>query len=155
MAFRISGLNPALFRHLYGLPDEDLKKNGAVRYSVDRKPGFPDRIGVRDAEPGETVLLVNYTHQTADSPYRASHAIFVREGAEQAYDEVNEVPEVLRSRLLSLRGFDEAGFMVEADVVDGRELEHAIQAFFDDSRIAYIQAHFAKPGCYAARIDRT
>jgi hypothetical protein len=102
MTFRITGLSPEPFRHLYGLPDEELRRMRARRYVVDTKPGFPDRIEVRDAEPGETVLLVNHTHQPADNPYRASHAIFVREGAETPYDAVGEVPEVLRRRILSL-----------------------------------------------------
>jgi hypothetical protein len=154
MSFRIIGLDPTPFHPLFGLSDEELKKHGALRYMVDHKPGFPDRIEVRDAEPGETVLLVNYTHQSADTPYRASHAIFVREGAEQAYNRIGEIPEVLRVRLLSVRGFDDAGLMVDADVVDGRELEGVIERFFGNPKIAYLQVHFAKRGCYAARIER-
>jgi len=154
MSFRITGLSPEPFRHLFGLPDEDLQRRGAKRCVVDRKPGYPDRIEVRDAEPGETVLLVNHTHQPADNPYRASHAIFVREGAETAYDQVDEVPEVIRRRLLSLRAFDPADLMVDADVVDGRQVEQVIERFFANPGVAYIHAHYAKRGCYAARIDR-
>ncbi|NKF24493.1 DUF1203 domain-containing protein [Solimonas sp. C16B3] len=37
-------------------------------------------------QPGETALLLNDTHQNADTPYRASHAIFIREGAVKRYD---------------------------------------------------------------------
>jgi len=154
MSFRITGLSPEPFRHLFGLSDAQLREHGAIRYIVDEKPGFPDRIGVRDAEPGESVLLVNYTHQPADTPYRASHAIFVAEGASEAYDRIDEIPEVLRVRLISLRVFDNDHLMLDADVVDGRELEGAIERFFADPRAAYIQAHYAKRGCYAARIER-
>ncbi len=59
MSFRIKGLGSEPFQHLYGLKDEDLARYGARRYVADRKPGFPDRIEVRDAEPGESLLLVN------------------------------------------------------------------------------------------------
>ena len=121
---------------------------------VDAKPRLPDRIEVRDAEPGETVLLVNHTHQPADNPYRASHAIFVREGAETPFDAIDEVPEVLRRRLLSLRAFDRDDLMIDADVVDGVEAERLIGRLFEDPRVAYIHAHYAKRGCFAARIDR-
>jgi len=155
VGFRITGLDPAPFRHLFGLSDADLRQHGAVRHIVDKKPGFPDRIGVRDAEPGESVLLLNYTHQPADNPYRASHAIFVLENATAAYDRVDEVPEVLRVRMISLRAFDADDLMVDADVVDGKELEGAIDRLLADSRVAYLHAHYAKRGCYAARIDRT
>lgn len=154
MTFRITGLSAEPFRHLFGLPDAQLRKHGVMRYVVDKKPGYPDRIEVRDAEPGESVLLLNYTHQPADNPYRASHAIFVLEGARKTYDRVDEVPEVMRARPISLRAFDARDLMVDADVVDGRELEGAIERFFADTRVAYLHAHYAKRGCYAARVDR-
>ena len=154
MTFRITGLNPEPYRHLFGLSNEELREHGAMRYVVDKKPGYPDRIEVRDAEPGESVLLLNYTHQPADNPYRASHAIFVREGASEAYDRIDEIPEAMRVRTLSLRAFDASDLMIDADVVDGREIEAVIERFFADTRVAYIHAHYAKRGCYAARIDR-
>jgi hypothetical protein len=154
MSFRITGLAPDLFRHLYGLSDGELARHGAIRMTVDEKPGFPDRVEMREAEPGETVLLVNHVCQPADTPYRASHAIFVREGATETYDRVDEVPEVMRSRLLSLRGFDEKGMMVDADVLQGAAIEEAIDRFFANPAIAYIHVHNAKRGCYSGRIDR-
>lgn len=155
MAFRISGLDPAPFRHLYGLPDEVLAVHGAKRYVASTKPGFPDRVEILDVEPGETVLLLNYEHQPANTPYRASHAIFVREGAERVYSEVDTIPEALRARPISLRAFNEAGEMIDADLADGSELEPLIERFFANHEVAYLHAHFAKRGCYAARIDRT
>ena len=154
MSFRITGLAPEPFRPLFGLSDQELAAKGVLRYVADSKPGFPDRVEMRDAEPGESLLLLNYTHQPAETPYRASHAIFVIEGAQQRYDRVDTVPLVLRSRTLSLRAFDKDNLMIDADLVDGGALESAIQRFFAISKVAYIHAHFAKRGCYAARIDR-
>jgi Protein of unknown function (DUF1203) len=154
VTFRITGLDPKPFRHLFGLPGDDLRKHGVVRYLVDAKPGYPDRIEVRDAEPGESVLLLNYTHQPAYNPYRSSHAIFVLEDARAAYDRVDEVPDAMRIRPMSLRAFDSDDLMVDADVVDGRELEGLIERFLVEPRVAYLHAHYARRGCYAARIDR-
>ena len=154
MSFRITGLDPAPFQHLYGLPDDELVRRGMRRYVVDAKPGFPDRVEVRDLEPGETALLLNYTHQPADTPYRASHAIFVREGAQRAADLVNEVPEPIRLRAISLRAFDRLGEMVDADLIDGRDIESSIERFLANPEVAYLHAHYAKRGCYAARIVR-
>lgn len=128
MAFRITGLSPEPFRHLFGLADDDLQRLGVKRYVVDTSPGYPDRIEMRDAEPGETVLLLNHVSQPADTPYRASHAIFVREGATQAYDAVDEVPPVMRRRLLSLRTFDAGGMMRDADVVEGTGIDRSSHA---------------------------
>jgi len=154
VTFRITGLDPQPFRHLFGLPANELRKLGVMRYLVDAKPWFPDRIEVRDAEPGESVLLLNYAHQPADNPYRSSHAIFVLEGASAAYDRVDEIPDVMRIRPISLRAFDSDDLMVDADVVDGRELESLIERYLVDPRVVYLHAHYARRGCYAARIDR-
>lgn len=154
MDFRIRGLEPAPFRHLFGLDEAALAAAGARRYRVDHSPGFPDRVEVRDLEPGESALLVNYTHQPADNPYRASHAVFVREGATAAYDAVNEIPRALRIRTISLRAFDHEHMLVDADLVEGRDMEAAIARMLREGVVAYLHAHYAKPGCYAARIDR-
>ena len=153
MNFRVSGLSPEPFRHLFGLSDEELRKHRALRYTANKSPGFPDRIQLRDAKPGETVLLVNHMHQAAETPYRSGHAIFVLEGATEAYEGM-EIPEAMRVRPLSLRAFDASHMMVDADLVDGREAEVLIERLFADPKAAYIHVHYAKRGCYAARIDR-
>ena len=155
MSFRITGLSPEPFQELYGLSDRELLARGVQRHIASHNPGFPDRVELRDAEPGESLLLLNYIHQPAATPYRASHAIFVREGAAQRFDRIDEVPQVMRCRPLSLRAFDTAGQMVDADLIDGREVETLIARLFADSAVSYIQAHYARRGCYAARIDRS
>jgi hypothetical protein len=154
MSFRITGLDPAPFRALFGLDDDALRAHGAIRCRVDAPTGFPDRIELRDAQPGETVLLLNYTHQAADTPFRASHAIFVREGAAAAREYAGEVPEVLKTRVISLRGFSARGMLVDAAVAEGEAIAPAIERLFGNAKIAYLHAHFAAPGCYAARVDR-
>jgi Protein of unknown function (DUF1203) len=154
MTFRITGLSPEPFIPLYGLSDAELVLRGVKRYRVDASPGYPDRVELRDAEPGETVLLLNHVSQPAETPYRATHAIFVREGATEQHDRTGVVPDVMRIRLLSLRAFDQAGMMLDADVCEGRIIEPLIERFFSDPATAYIHAHNAKRGCYSARIDR-
>ena len=154
MSFQITGLDPAPFRRFYGLPDDELRSFGVKRLIADENPGFPDRVELRDVGKGEAVLLLNYLHQPADTPYKASHAIFVREGAEAPYRAVEEIPDVLRIRPISLRAFDASGDMVDADLVDGDRLEPVIKRLFASRKADYIHAHYAKRGCYAARIDR-
>jgi uncharacterized protein DUF1203 len=154
MSFRITGLSALPFRHLYGLGDQELALHGVKRYVADKSPGFPDRIEMRDASVGERLLLLNHVCQPANTPYRAAHAIFVREGAENTYDRVNEVPAVMRARLLSLRAYDAEGMMLDADVVDGTAIEAVVSHFFASRHVAYIHAHNAKRGCYSGRIDR-
>jgi hypothetical protein len=154
MSFKVSALPDARFKALFALSDEELAARGARRLVVDKSPGFPCRVSLVDAQIGEVVLLTNYEHQSASSPYRSAHAIFVRENARETHPEVDEVPHVLRSRLLSVRGFDENGMMVDADVVEGREIEPVIERLLANASISYLHLHNAKPGCYAARVDR-
>jgi hypothetical protein len=154
MTFRITGLPADTFRPLFGLTDDELARHGARRYVAHAKPGFPDRVELRDAEPGESLILVNHVHLDEDTPYRASHAVFVLENAGERFDCVDEVPPAMRVRLLSLRAFDAAHMMVDADVVHGSEAEPVIERLLAEPRTAYVHAHYAKAGCYAARIER-
>jgi Protein of unknown function (DUF1203) len=154
MSYRIMGLSSEPFRPLYGLSDAALAARGVTRVIADQKPGFPDRIELRDAEPGQSLLLLNYTHQPARNAYHASHAIFVLEGAETSYDRIDEIPPVMHARPMSLRAFDAHDVMIEAELSAGQELESAIQRLLGRATVDYIQAHYAKRGCYAARITR-
>lgn len=151
MTFRISALPYAPFAPLFAMDDAALHARGARRMVADATPGFPCRVSLEDAAIGETLILVHHEHHTADTPFRASHAIYVREGAVEARPAPDAVPALLRTRLLSLRGFDEGGMMVAADAVEGTALEPAIDAMFADPAVASIHLHYAKPGCYAAR----
>lgn len=153
MGFRIRGLATESFAGLFSLSGEALAARGAVRTIADRAPGYPCRISLADAAIGDEVILTHHEHHAVDSPFRSSYAIYVREG-EQTFDEVDCVPKMLRLRLLSLRAFDARGMLRDADVVDGSEAEVLIERLFADSRVAYIHIHFAKPGCYAALVER-
>jgi len=154
MSFVVSALPAEPFAPLFDLSDEALAAQGALRRTVDAKPGFPCRVSLEDAEPGETVLLLNYEHQSADTPFRARHAIYVRQGARQAELAAGEVPVLFRHRVMSLRAFDEAGMMRAAEVAPGEALEPAVERLLATPEVAYLQAHYAGMGCYAARIDR-
>ena len=154
MSFRVRGLNPADFCHLYGLSDKELGALGVVRYVADAKPGFPDRVEMRDVQPGEQVLLVNYEHLRADSPYRSSHAIFVREGAESQYDEIDKVPQVMACRQLSVRAFDTQGMMRDARLIQGAEAAEVFEAMLSTDTNEFLHVHNAIRGCYSGIVVR-
>lgn len=154
MSFRVRGLDPADFSHLYGLPDKELRTLGVGRYVADAKPGFPDRVEMRDAEPGEQLLLLNFEHLPMDSPYRSSHAIFVREGAEIQYDEVDTVPQVMACRQLSVRAFDTQGMMQDARLISGVDAAETFEALLSQEATAFLHVHNAIRGCYSGLITR-
>ncbi len=154
MGFQVSALGIDQFSHLFGQDGEVLAQSGVQRVIADDCPGYPCRVSLQDAAIGESMLLMNYEHQSAASPYRSSHAIYVREFASQARPDKNEIPESLRIRLLSVRSFDNSGMMLEADVIDGRQLERLVEQLFNNDTLDYLHIHRAKRGCYAARVER-
>ncbi|MGH6870551.1 MAG: DUF1203 domain-containing protein [Rhizomicrobium sp.] len=151
--FRFQGLPPAPFEPFFAMSDTALEAAGARRMVADSMPGFPCRVSLEDAEPGERLILLNFEHQPAHSPYRATGPIFVREAAHAAYDGT-DVPAVLRPRLLSLRAYDNAGLMVDADVVDGKDVEALLGRLFANEETAEIHIHYARRGCYACKVAR-
>jgi hypothetical protein len=152
--FQISALQRNDFEEFFQLGDEQLAARGAKRYVANKTPGFPCRVSLEDAAPGERVLLIPYAHQPAQSPYRACGPIFVRESARTASVPPDTVPALLRSRMLSVRAYDSRDLMIDADVVDGRELEGSLVRVLANERVRYIHLHYAGPGCYACRVDR-
>jgi Protein of unknown function (DUF1203) len=154
MSFRITGLPAESFAPLFALSDAELAERGAVRQIADnREPGYPCRVSLTDSQPGDELILVNYEHHPVASPYRMRFAVYVRSG-EQRFDAIDEVPAQLRCRTLAVRAFDADAMMVGWEIVEGRDLEAAIERCLADPRAAYLHIHFAAPGCYAARVER-
>ena len=150
---RYTGLDAAQFAPLFALDDATLAAQDISRVTCDASPGFPCRITLEDAEPGETLLLLSFQHQDAATAYRAKGPIFVRQKVSRTYDS-HELPPVMRTRMLSVRAYDAGGMMVDADLADGTAVEVLCEKLLARADIAYLHVHNAKPGCYAARVER-
>ena len=155
MSFQIHPLPVGPFEHLFGADESTLAAHGVTRLTAQCDPGYPCRISLQDAHVGESVLLLNYEHQPHDTPYRARHAIFIREDAKEAVPAAGEVPESISRRLISLRVFNQAHVLITADVAQGDAVRTKIETLFAHPDAAYIHLHNAKPGCYAAQVTRS
>jgi hypothetical protein len=154
MNFEIRGLEPALFDQFFALDDAALSERDMRRVRSDQPVGYPCRISLEDAPPGEELLLLPFAHQDGATPFRASGPIFVRRGQRAAARFVNELPTCLTLRPLSVRAYDKADEMVDAEVVDGREAAALIERYLARPDVAYLHLHFARRGCFACRVDR-
>lgn len=154
MPFRIHALDPAPYQPLFALSDAALQVRGARRVTADESPGFPCRTSLVDAEPGDTLVLVNHCHLAGNTPYAATHAIYIRQNAPMAHPEPGEIPAVFTRRLLSVRAFDAAAMMIDAEIVDGIALEPHLKALFERSDVDFVHLHYARPGCFAAAVQR-
>jgi hypothetical protein len=153
MSYRVEGLDPTHFAPLFALSDDALAaRNIAVVRAED--DNYPCRVSLTGAAIGDRLLLINYMHLPVNSPYRSSHAIFVARGSKEKTVYRNELAPVMRTRMLSVRAFDANDMMVDADLADGREAEGLIKAQLEDPQVSYLHVHFAKRGCFAARVVR-
>ena len=153
MSFRVLGLSPGQFRPLFAMHDARLRQLGARRVIAD-DPRMPCRVSMEHARLGEELLLLNFEHQPANTPYRSTHAIYVRKVADRAIEAIDSVPEVLASRLLAIRAFDAQHMMVDAEVCEGTQAADLFERFLANRQTSYLQVHNAKRGCYAARVER-
>ena len=155
MTYRITGLSPTAFYHLVGASDAALAERGAMRVTADSKPGYPCRISLEDAEPDETLILFNHVSHDVATPYRSSYAVYVREAAKAQAQYDDALPPVFEGRPLGLRAFDAAGMLRNAALALPGEADARIRDLFAAPEIAYIHAHNAAHGCFAARVDRS
>lgn len=152
--FRLVALDKSQFSALFGLSDSELADKGIIRMVVDEFPGFPCRVSLADAEIGEEVILLYFEHHKVNSPYRSGGPIFVRMTAQTSEPGINEVPEMFRHRLLSIRGFDKNAMLIFADVTHGEDLKEKLNSILNNTAIEYLHIHNAKPGCFNCLVVR-
>lgn len=152
MAYRIEGLAPEPFEALFEMNDAMLARRNARR-AVAEGPGYPCRVSLEEAEPGEPLVLVNHVSQGAATPFWAAHAIYVRQGVERGHY-ADEVPPIFATRTLGLRGFGADGMLKGALLALPGEADMRIRELFGRPEIEEIHAHNAALGCFLAKIER-
>ena len=125
-----------------------------MRCFADEQPGFPCRVTLEDASPGEELLLLSFEHHAVSSPYRAAGPIYLRCEARRPFDATGVCPPVAAHRLLSVRGYDVSGMLRGAELVEGSALAVHLERAFEDRVVAYIHVHIARPGCFLFAVTR-
>lgn len=155
MTYRITGLSPEPFAHLIGADEAVLANHGAIRVTAGADKGWPCRISLKDAKAGESLILFNHTSHDVATPYRSAYAIYVREGVEQPAEYFDETPPVFEGRPMAFRAYDAEGMLRNAALALPGEADMKIRALFEGEEIAYIHAHNAAHGCFAAKVERS
>lgn len=155
MTYRIRGLDPAAFTHLFAADAPALDRNLARREVAGPAGRYPCRVSLEDAAPGEALVLTHYTNHAVASPYRNAFAIYVRAAADAAAEYVDAVPPILRGRPIALRGYDAQGNLHRAALALADDVDAQTRTLLADPAVAYIDAHNAMHGCFAARIERS
>ena len=155
MTYKISGIDPSQFSHLIGRSDGHLAAHNAVRVAAHADRGFPCRVSLEDARAGETLILLHHVSHDVATPYRSAYAIYIRENAGEAAVFEDRTPPVFEGRPLGLRGFGADGNLKNALLSLPSEADAKIRELLADPEIAYIDAHNAAHGCFAARVERS
>ena len=152
--FQLVGLPHETFEPLFELSDAELAAIGAMRVVADESPGYPCRVSLEDAKEGEELLLLPFSHLPDNSPYRSVGPVFVRRGARSRTLPPGEIPEYVRSRLISVRAYDARHLMVGAAVCEGSDVAVEIERQLRREKVAYLHLHNAKPGCFSCAVRR-
>jgi hypothetical protein len=155
MTYRIHGLSLHPFAHLIGADDDTLAAEGAVRVTAGADKGWPCRISLKDAKAGESLILLNHVSHDVATPYRSSYAIYLREEASEPAEYLDQTPPVFEGRPMAFRAFDAGGMLRNAALALPGEADAKIRSLFDAPEIAYIHAHNAAHGCFAAKVERS
>lgn len=153
MNYVIEGLEPANFMPLFAHSDAELARHHILPVTAS-DDDYPCRITLCGAAKGDRLLLLNYQHQPAASPYRSSHAIYVAQGSVERGVYCNMIPPVMLTRILSIRAFDAMDLIIDAEIVDGVAADSAIQRLLALPETTYLHVHFAKRGCFAATVRK-
>ena len=152
--FRLVGLAAENFEPFFAMGDAELAALGARRVVADAPTGFPCRVSLVDADPGDELLLLPHEHLSTGSPYRASGPVYVRRGAARAVLAPGVIPPYVTRRVMSVRAYDAADMMVDADVCEGAQVREVLERFVADEAVAFIHLHNAKRGCFSCRVER-
>jgi hypothetical protein len=112
----------------------------------------PCRRCLKDAEPGELLVLAPYDPFTRRSPYAGQGPVFVH--AEGCEPFPGGETEQVGGRTLSIRAYDADAMLTDAAVLPGERFEETASEMLDDPDTAFLHVHFAGPGCFAFRVDR-
>lgn len=154
MTYSIRGLEPAPFAPLFAMQEDELSSRRAVRLRAKASAGYPCRVSLRDADEGDELVLIHHVNHDVETPYRNAFAIYIRKDAGEAGVFIDECPPVFAGRPITLRGYDADGMLAAARLPGLGEVDTCIRELLEDRSIAYIDAHNAAHGCFAARIER-
>ncbi|MDH2207955.1 DUF1203 domain-containing protein [Empedobacter sp. GD03644] len=152
--FRIVALDNELFSDYFNLSDKELSKQNISRMIVDKFPGYPCRVSLTDVQVGEEVILLNFEHHSANSPYKASGPIFISKNAQTYKSSINEIPIMFNRRFLSIRAYNKNSIMIFADAIKGDYLKEKLNEILENQEVEYIHIHNARPGCYNCLVER-
>lgn len=127
---------------------------------LQREPGpdsrCPCRQCLRYADPGQTMLLGSYDLPRPSGVYWTPSPIFLHADDCAPFEAMNEIPEIVRGSLVSVRAYDRDDLCLYelGQVSEGADVDAPLARALGDPRTAFLNIHTAKPGCLLCRVER-
>lgn len=154
---------PTITFRVHALPAEVLdgvRTSGADAFGnraerMTAQGGEPLRCCLRDAEPGQGLLLFGYQPPLPASPYREVGAVFAHAEPCAGPADVTRYPPDWRGRPQVLRAYDARGWIHDATTVhDGQDPEGVIAELLAEPAVVQVHSRNVAWGCYMFRITR-
>jgi hypothetical protein len=103
------------------------------------------------------MLLASWDLPLPQGPYWTPSPVFLHAQDCGGAPVEGALPEtVTANAIVSLRHYDAAGMCLYdlGVVVPGNEAEAALRARIDDRRVAFVNIHTARPGCWLTQVER-
>jgi hypothetical protein len=123
--------------------------------SVEAGGGEPLRCCLRDAQPGEELILFGYEPPLPASPYREIGAVFAHARQCSGPKPDQSYPQGWYGRPQVLRSYDERGWIRDAKMHDGREPESVIAEMLADPEVVQVHSRNVAYGCYMFSVTRS
>jgi Protein of unknown function (DUF1203) len=152
---------PAAF-HIHALPATLLDEVRATARDVSGNPiermtaegSEPLRCCLRNATPGEAIILFGYEPPIGASPYREIGAVFACAERCAGPTPGAGYPPGWRGKRQVLRSYDRRGWIREAELHDGNEPEEVIARLFADPEAVQLHSRNVAFGCFMFVVTR-
>ena len=131
-------------------------RGGPTHSRIVDGPGFPCRHCLRLGLPGEQMLLASWDLPLPRGPYWTPSPVFLHAADCPRAVLEDQLPEtVTENMIVSLRHYDAAGMCLYdlGIVLPGSEVEAPLRERLHDRRVAFVNIHTARPGCWLARVE--
>ena len=151
--FRCLPIDPAIAARFRATGSDDA---GNPIRSLIADHASPCRVCLRDATPGEAVLLGSYNLPRPRGIYWTPSPIFVHAAPCIPFDAAGTVAPILRGRMISVRAYDADDQCLYdlGHAGDGAGIDAPLARALADPRAAFVNVHTAKPGCLLCRVER-
>lgn len=127
---------------------------GPIQVSVAGATGYgPCRSCLRRTKEGERRLLMNHNPYPEPEQVPVVGPIFIHQDPCESFEGAG-FPEELLGLPMALRGHLQDGSAILNQRLDGLDPEAAIEAMFQDPRIAFIALQNTEASCFIARVER-